>query len=63
MYLYHSCDSFMTAVKNIFTQTKNLWIRLDELCKQMESIFYKFQIRFRIIIGRKLKNIQTNSDA
>ena len=36
------------------------WIRLDELYKAMES-FFKFWLIFQII-GRKPKNIQTNSE-
>ena len=36
----------MTAVKKIFIKKKNLWIRLDELCKQMESIFLEISNSF-----------------
>ena len=38
------------------------WIRLNKIYKKMGKLLFKFQIRF-LINGRKLNNIQTNSEA
>ena len=60
--LYHdlqtnSGTSFLSWIFNVIHQ----WICLNELYKETESFFFKFQIRFRNF-GQKPKNIETSKE-